>query len=194
MEWEYTTVPSSPTRRFVCTSDRAEYNDLRDDIPATSTWFMAPRPGMDASSRDSYELLELTVDGQPQTIRRTVRKSGQTYSVRLNPSSVNGKPVRIKQIFRTQTPQWGHRLFFELPQPARDMALTMDYTNTEIADMRVSDTVATSRPARVSRTPESVPGRVISVEASGWLLPKTGFAFTWTLETELPQTEKSEAD
>lgn len=193
VEWEYTTVPSSPTRRFVCTSDRAEYNELRDDIPATSTWFMAPRPGMDASNRDSYELLELTVDGQPQTIRRTARKNGQTYSVRLNPSSVNGKPVRIKQIFRTQTPQWGHRLFFELPQPARDMALTMDYTNTEIADMRVSDTVATSRPAHVSRTPESVPGKVISVEASGWLLPKTGFAFTWTLETELPQTEKSEA-
>lgn len=101
--------------------------------------------------------------------------------------------MRIKQVFRTRTPQWGHRLFFELPQPARNMALTMDYTNTEIADMRVSDTVATSRPAHVSQAPESVPGKVISVDASGWLLPKTGFAFTWTLETELPQTEESKA-
>lgn len=75
VEWEYTTIPSAPTRRFVCTSDRAEYNELRDDIPATSTWFMTPRPGMDSSQRESYELLELTVNGETQSIRRTARKN-----------------------------------------------------------------------------------------------------------------------
>lgn len=69
VEWEYTTVPSGPVRRFACVSDRDEYNDLRQDVPATSTWMMVPRPGMDASSRDFYELLELAVDGEPQPIR-----------------------------------------------------------------------------------------------------------------------------
>ena len=194
VEWEYTTVPSSPTRRFVCTSDRAEYNELRDDIPATSTCFMAPRPGMDASSRDFYELLELTIDGEPQTIRRTARKNSQSYSVRLGATATSGEPVRVRQVFRTLTPAFGHLLNFELPQPARGMSLTLDYTNTSIANMRVSDTVATSRPARIIKTPESVPGRVISVEAPGWSLPKTGFSFTWTLNAELPQAEqRSEA-
>ena len=190
VEWEYTTIPSAPTRRFVCTSDRAEYNELRDDIPATSTWFMTPRPGMDAASKDAYELLELTVDGKPQSIRRTARKSSQVYSVRLADAAQDGKPVRIRQVFRTLTTTYGHLLNFELPQPARNMALTMDYTNTEIANMRVSDTVATSRPARIITMPDSVPGKVISVEAPGWLLPKTGFSFTWTLNAELPQTEQ----
>ncbi|MFV3116628.1 hypothetical protein [Gordonia amicalis] len=47
VEWEYTTVPSGSVRRFACVSDRAEYNDLLLDIPATSPWFMKPRPGMD---------------------------------------------------------------------------------------------------------------------------------------------------
>ena len=145
---------------------------------------------MDAASKDAYELLELTVDGKPQSIRRSARKTSQVYSIRLGDAAREGKPVRIRQVFRTLTPTYGHLLNFELPQPARNMALTMDYTNTEIANMRVSDTVATSRPARIITMPDSVPGKVISVEAPGWLLPKTGFSFTWTLNAELPQTEQ----
>src|SRR5262249_5748152 len=85
--WEYTTVPSGPVRRFACVSDRDEYNELRQDVPATSTWMMVPRPGMDASSRDCYELLEVTVDGESQGIRRTARKTGQTYTVHLDPGA-----------------------------------------------------------------------------------------------------------
>ncbi|WP_315035054.1 hypothetical protein [Actinomyces oris] len=186
VEWEYTTVPSGSERRFACVSDRAAYNALRGDIPATSTWFMAPRPGMDARSRESYELLELTVDGRPQPIRRTVQATGQTYRVQLDDAAQSGKPVRIRQIFRTSTPAWGHRLFFELPQPARNMSLAVDYTNTPIADIRVSDTVATFQPSQLVRTPEAAFGKVVSLNARGWLLPKTGFAVTWTLESELP--------
>ena len=186
VEWEYTTVPSGSERRFACVSDRAAYNALRGDIPATSTWFMAPRPGMDARSQKSYELLELTVDGRPQPIRRTVQATGQTYRVQLDDAAQSGKPVRIRQIFRTSTPAWGHRLFFELPQPARNMSLAVDYTNTPIADIRVSDTVATFQPSQLVRTPEAAVGKVISLNARGWLLPKTGFAVTWTLESELP--------
>ena len=186
VEWEYTTVPSGSERRFACVSDRAAYNALRGDIPATSTWFMAPRPGMDPRSQKSYELLELTVDGRPQPIRRTVQATGQTYRVRLDDVAQSGEPVRIRQIFRTSTPAWGHRLFFELPQPARNMSLAVDYTNTSIADIRVSDTVATFQPSQLVRTPEAAVGKVISLNARGWLLPKTGFAVTWTLESELP--------
>jgi len=65
----------------------------------------------------------------------------------------------------------------------------MDYTNTDIADMRVSDTVAGAKPVTVSRSPAEVPERVMKMDASGWLMPKSGFAFTWTLESELPHVK-----
>ena len=193
VEWEYTTVPSGTVRRFACTSDRAEYNELLLDVPATSPWLMTNRPGMDASSKESYELLELTVDGVPQAIRRTVRKSGQTYSVALADSARSGQPVRIRQVFRTITPQWGHRLFFELPQPGRNMSLTMDYTDTDIVDMRVSDTVGSARAPQVTRTPRGVAGKTITVESRGWLMPHSGFAFTWALRAELPRDDREAA-
>ncbi|TWS17767.1 hypothetical protein FK529_18920 [Tsukamurella asaccharolytica] len=193
VEWEYTTVPSGTVRRFACTSDRAEYNELLLDVPATSPWLMTNRPGMDASSKESYELLELTVDGIPQVIRRTVRKNGQTYSVALADTARSGQPVRIRQVFRTITPQWGHRLFFELPQPGRNMSLTMDYTDTDIVDMRVSDTVGSARAPQVTRTPRGVAGKTITVESRGWLMPHSGFAFTWALRAELPRDDREAA-
>lgn len=193
VEWEYTTVPSGSTRRFACVSDRAEYNELLLDVPATSPWFMTARSGMDASSREFYELLELTVDGRPQTIRRAVRKTGQIYTVHLDAAARTGKPVRVRQVFRTVTTKFGHRLYFELPQPARNFSLVLDYTNTDVAHMRVVDSIATSRLAQVSRTPSSATGRELSIDALGWLLPKAGFTFTWTLESELPRNDGSEA-
>ena len=193
VEWEYTTVPSSATRRFACVSDQDEYNELRQDVPATSTWFMAPRPGMDARRREAYELLELTVDGRPQPIRRSTRATGQTYSVDLDEEARSGRPVRIRQVIRTVVPRWGHRLFFEVAQPTRDLSVHLDYSDTTIADLRVSDTVATTQAARVTRMPEAVPGKAVTVEASGWLMPHSGFAFTWALQDELPQTKQPEA-
>lgn len=190
VEVEYTTIPSGSVRRFACVSDRAEYDELLLDVPATSPWMMTPRPGMDASSKDNYELLELTVDGVPQVIRRTARRTGQTYTARLDGSAASGSPVRIRQVFRTVTPQWGHRLYFELPQPGRNMALTLDYTDTEIVDIRVSDTVGSARRPLITKSPDVVAGKVISVESRGWLMPRSGFAFTWALKTELPRDDE----
>lgn len=193
VEWEYTTVPSSATRRFACVSDQDEYTELRQDVPATSTWFMAPRPGMDARRREAYELLELTVDGRPQPIRRSTRATGQTYSVDLDEEARSGKPVRIRQVFRTITPQWSHRLYFAVAQPTRGWSLRLDYTDTNIAEIQVSDTISPTPPARITRSPEAVPGKVIAVEASSWLLPRSGVAFTWATKDELPQTKQPEA-
>lgn len=189
VEWEYTTVPSGSVRRFACVSDREEYRELLLDIPATSPWLMQNRPGVDAASRESYELLELTVDGRPQTIRRSTRKTGQTYSAQLDAAACSGKSVRVRQVFRVVTPKWGHRLYFELPQPCRRLSLSIDYTNTDIAHLTISDTVATSRAAQITRSPAAVAGKVVSVDVPGWLLPKSGFSATWTLNAELPRDE-----
>ena len=193
VEWEYTTVPSSATRRFACVSDQDEYNELLADTPATAAWLLQNRPGVDAASRSSYELLELTVDGRSQTIRCSTRATGQTYSVDLDEDARSGKPVRIRQVFRTITPQWSHRLYFAVAQPTRGWSLRLDYTDTNIAEIQVSDTISPTPPARITRSPEAVPGKVIAVEASSWLLPRSGVAFTWATNDELPQTKQPEA-
>jgi len=149
---------------------------------------------MDAANREHYELLELTVDGEPQPIRRSARRTGQICTVQLGSKAQTGEPVRIRQTFRTITPKWGHRLYVELPQPGKDVSLTMDYTNANVASMQVSDTVSALRPAIIARSPATVPERTIKMDVPGWLLPKAGFAFTWTLDQELPEVLKRDQD
>jgi hypothetical protein len=149
---------------------------------------------MDASSRECFELLSLTVDGDEVSVRRSERRHSQAYVATLPDSAViEGHPVRIRHIYRVVTPTWGHRLFVQLPQPARNVTLSMDYTNTDIAYLSVTDTVSSKSRAQIYRLPEDVPGRAITVDIPGWLLPSAGFAFTWTLNEELPRSEHSKA-
>ena len=193
VEWEYTTVPSGSERRFACVSDRAAYNALVMDTPITTTWLMTPRPGMDATSRRCFELLSFTVDGEDMPIRRTEHEGGQTYIVDASVAAAAGNPVRIRHVYRTVTPAWGHRIYVELPQPARGFSFDLDYTNTSIDSVSVTDMAANGRAAQIVPLPKRAAGRSLSLRAPGWLLSKSGFAIVWTLEDELPQSERSEA-
>lgn len=85
-------------------SDRNPYNDLLFGLPATSLWPAAPHPGTDAIKPEFYERLELTVDSQQQALRRSARKTGLTYTMHIGEAVHSGKPVLIRQAFRTATP------------------------------------------------------------------------------------------
>ena len=193
VEWEYTTVPSGSERRFACVSDRAAYNALVMDTPITTTWLMTPRPEMEAASRRCFELLSFTIDGKEMPIRRTEHKGGQTYIVDTSGVAAAGNPVRIRHVYRTVTPAWGHRIYVELPQPARDFSFDLDYTNTSIESISVTDMAANGRAAQIVPSPKRAAGRSFSLRVPGWLLSKSGFAIVWTLEDELPQSGRSEA-
>ncbi len=66
---EYTVVPRHATRHFVCVSDKQEYRELTAEPGSTSAWFLSPRPGVDTSTREAFELVQFTVDGQEQPTR-----------------------------------------------------------------------------------------------------------------------------
>ena len=184
VEWEYTTVPSSGTRRFACVSDQDEYNELRQDVPATSTWFMAPRPGMDARRREAYELLELTVDGRPQSIRRSTRATGQTYSVDLDEDAR----------FFAPSPHSG-ATGCTSPLPNRHGAGHYAWT-TQTPPLLKSRSVTPWRPHRlpassIRQKPYQArrsPSRPLAGSS-----PQSGVAFTWATNDELPQTTQREA-
>lgn len=185
IEWEYTVAPSHPVQRFACVSDREEFRELVSDVPSTLTWYMTPRPGFDAASQDAFELLQFSVNGERRPIRRTAKKSGQVYSASVGEEVVRaGKPVRIGHLYRVITPRSGHRLFFELPQPARGLSLRVDYTNTNISHLTVTDLVSSAQRTRVSQTPPQVSAKTMDLEIPGWLLPRAGFTCVWTLAGE----------
>lgn len=185
VQCDYSVVPSHSVQRFACVSDRDEYQDLMADVPATNAWFLTPRPGFDAGDRESFELLRFTVDGVERPIRRTARRSGQTYSAAIGDDIVRaGQLVRLNYVLRTVTAQSGHRLFFEIAQPTKGLKLTLDYNDTDITQMSVTDLVSSTQKARISRMPAEVDAKLLELDHDGWLLPRAGFAFVWTLGSE----------
>lgn len=192
--WSYTVTPSHATQRFACVSDKDEFHDLISDIPSTATWFMTPRPGFDASQRDAFELVDYTVNGERRTIRRSTRKTGQTYSVNIGEDLVReGEPVQITYVYRTITPQNGHLLYFDIEQPTKNIKVQFDYSAADIAHVSVLDLIASSKRSRVLRLPDNVPGKSITVDFDGWVFPRTGFAFVWTLGSEVHSEDAAAA-
>ncbi len=185
--WEYTVIPSSPVQRFACTSNREEFHELLSEMPSTSTWFMTPRPGFNAADRDAFELLQYSIDGEELPIRRSARKSSQTYTVRLGDEIVKeGRPVRVRHVYRTITPQSGHMLHITIGQPAKGLTLSLDYTDTAIASMRVTDLISSARRPRLARLPNKAEAREVTMDVPGWILPQAEVTFVWTLLSELP--------
>ncbi|UVJ38048.1 hypothetical protein [Arthrobacter sp. CJ23] len=181
MKWEYTVIPSHEVQRFACVSDRDEFGELVSEIPSTATWYLVPRPGFDAAKKGAFELVQYTIEGIERLIRRTERKTGQTYSVSLGHESVAaGKPVRISYTYKTITQRAGHLLHFDIDQPTKGMSVTPDYSDSDISRVSVLDLIASTKHAQIERTPVTVPGKFVTLSFDWRVFPRTGIAFVWT--------------
>jgi hypothetical protein len=187
VSWEYTVTPSHPVQRFACTSDLDEFHELVSDVPATSTWFLTPRPDLDASQPGSFELLSFSVDGMERPIRRSARKSGQTYTASIGEDVVHAaRPVRIRHTYRTVADATNHRLFLAISTPARDVSIEVDYSASSISRMSVTDLISSARRPYVSQLPTQAVGKELTIDVPGWVQAGTGFTFVWTLASENP--------
>ncbi len=194
VRWEYITTPKHAQRRFVCVSDREEYDELVREKDSTSAWRINPDHGIDASSQAAFELLRFTVDGDERPIRRSARKDSQTYTASI-PAEVLAaeKPVTIAYTYRTLMTRSGHMVFFDVEQPTRDLRIDFDYSDCGIATVSTLDLVPSVRPTRIERSPKELPGQVIRLDFDGWIFPRSGVAFVWTLDSEHPEARRSTA-
>ncbi|HXC76150.1 MAG TPA: hypothetical protein VNU19_03785 [Candidatus Acidoferrum sp.] len=182
VRWEYSLVPTYPTRRFVCLSSLAEYRELSQDSAANSAWYVGARTGMDASSKDTFELMTFAVDGEERTIRRSAKTGSQAYSVSIGKDAIDaGKPVTVAYAYRTLVSVDEHLLQLRVDQPTRGLSIELDYSDTDIDHINVLDFIASSERTRISRLPPAMPGKIVLIEFDGWVFPRSGVAFVWVL-------------
>jgi len=81
--YDYHVTSPAATMRFACVTDLDEYRELQADPDMTEAWYVQPKPGLDGSSPDVFELVEVTVEGTRQKIRRTLTRSA---AGRVSPS------------------------------------------------------------------------------------------------------------
>jgi hypothetical protein len=199
IRWEYRVVPSASVLRFSCVSDIQEYGDALKDPTSTASWYFQPIDKLTAASPEAFELLEVTVDGVPQRIRRTTRKSAQVYEASLDSSIVyERREVTVAYSYRVLVQRNSHLLHLDISRPAKGLKVQFWYGDCGIRRVNVVDYIASAQPVRISQTPASDPSPNVDIGFDGWVLPKAGVAFVWVLENELNHTAntaaKSEAD
>ena len=183
---EYTFVPHQRVQRFACTSDRGEFHELLSEAPGTSVWFLTPRPGINAADKACFELVQYAVDGKDRPIRRSQRKTGQSYSVDLGEDTVReGKAITVRHVYKTVTAKDGHGLSIATSVPIRGMSVELDYTDTDIATLRARDLAPASAQVRRFKSEPNLSSKTVSVEVVGWLLPQNQISFVWTLNDEV---------
>lgn len=154
--WQYRTPSLPPLLRFSAVTDPQVYQQLTDDPASIETWLLHP-------SKDDFELLQCTINGQPQTIER--RKGGNNRLFTVTPNSVetNGY-IDVTYTHRTLVSQHGHQLFIDF---ATTKGLRLDFTYTPECDIRhvnVLPYIASPTQPRVERSPHGIPNPSISLD------------------------------
>lgn len=184
VRWEYRVVPGSAVLRFACVSDTGGHDNVLRDPSVVSIWRFGRSGSLDASSRDVYELIGLTVDGKPCLIRRAQRADAQLYTATMTPDDMSGRVVTVAYTYRVLVAKRGHMLWLGVPRPTKGLRVRFNYGGAGIRQATVLDMIASAQTSRVELSPSTLPGQSAKVGFDGWVFPHSGVAFAWTLDDE----------
>ncbi|MGW3993933.1 hypothetical protein ACWEF6_10640 [Amycolatopsis sp. NPDC004772] len=191
IRWEYHVRPASPTMRFACVSDQAEYRELLRDPTVAGQWYIGKTSPVDPASTEAFELVQFSIDGKQRPIRRAERLGAQVYTVALGKAATSGDEVMVSYTYRVLIQRHGHLLFLDLPRPTKGVHLQLDYGQVDVRQVNVVDYFASPDVSRVERSPKTAPARTIDVGFEGWVFPRAGVAFVWVLDGEVAKSVQS---
>jgi len=182
VRWEYTVVPKHRFRKFAVVSDRQRYDQMVAERGETSVWFRRPSPGFKVNDPEVFSLTQFTVDGVELPFERQTDDVSQVYVVDLGEERVRqGEAVVVSFTFKTKTPRDGRLVHIDIDRPTKGLEVEMKYDPSVVAAMRVMDFASRGDGGRVS---EEADASALRYRYDGWLFPRAGLVFAWTLADE----------
>ena len=190
VRWEYTVVPKHRFRKFAVVSDRQRYDQMVAERGETSVWFRRPAPGLEVTDPAVFALEQFTINGKVIPFTRQADDVSQVYIVDLGEQVVRDeKPVVVSFAFRTLVPRDGHVVHIDIDRPTKGLEVELTYDSAAIRRVRLMDFASRGDGGRII-TESEIP--VVRYRYDGWLFPRAGLVFAWTLTDEgsitAPQT------
>lgn len=182
VRWEYTVTPRHRFRKFAVVSDRQRYDQLVAERGETSVWYRRPVPGLAVSDPEVFALEQFTVDGTPVPFTRQVDEVSQVYTVDLGGQVIQQEQaVVISFSFRTRTLRSGHVVHLDIDRPTRGLDVELRYDPEQVGQMRILDFASIGEGGRLTQVPNTP---TLRYRYDGWLFPRAGMVFVWTLPDE----------
>ena len=146
-------------------------------VPPTGTWPGDQRP-------ESFALEQFPITGRPIDFTRQADDVSQVYAVDLGQDTIDqSQSVVVAFSFQTLVPRDGHVVHINIDRPTGlDVELTYDFSS--VKRVRLMDFASRGDGGRVSEEPKT---SVVPYRYDGWLFPRAGLVFAWTLTTEADQ-------
>ena len=182
VRWEYTVTPRHRFRKFAVVSDRQRYDQLVAERGETSVWYRRPVPGLAVSDPEVFALEQFTVDGTQVPFSRQVDEVSQVYTVDLGEQVIQQEQaVVIAFSFRTRTLRSGHVVHLDIDRPTRGLDVELRYDPEQVGQMRILDFASIGEGGRLTQVPNTP---TLRYRYDGWLFPRAGMVFVWTLPDE----------
>lgn len=182
VRWEYTVVPKHRFRKFAVVSDRQRYDQMVAERGETSVWFRRPVPGLEVTDPAVFALEQFTINGKAIPFTRQADDVSQVYIVDLGEQVVRDeKPVVVSFAFRTLVPRDGHVVHIDIDRPTKGLEVELTYDAAAIRRVRLMDFASRGDGGRII-TESEIP--VVRYRYNGWLFPRAGLVFAWTLAGE----------
>ena len=182
VRWEYTVVPKHRFRKFAVVSDRQRYDQMVAERGETSVWFRRPVPGVAVTDPAVFALEQFTINGKAIPFTRQADDVSQVYIVDLGEQVVRDeKPVVVSFAFRTLVPRDGHVVHIDIDRPTKGLEVELTYDAAAIRRVRLMDFASRGDGGRII-TESEIP--VVRYRYDGWLFPRAGLVFAWTLADE----------
>ena len=182
VRWEYTVTPRHRFRKFAVVSDRQRYDQLVAERGETSVWYRRPVPGLAVFDPEVFALEQFTVNGTPVPFTRQVDEVSQVYTVDLGEQVIQQEQaVVISFSFRTRTLRSGHVVHLDVDRPTRGLDVELRYDPEQVGQMRILDFASIGEGGRLTQVPNTP---TLRYRYDGWLFPRAGMVFVWTLPDE----------
>ena len=182
VRWEYTVVPRHRFRKFAVVSDRQRYEELVAQRGETSVWYRRPTPGFDVSDPTVFTLEQFTIDGVDVAFQRHADSTSQVYVVDLGEEVIRaGEPVVVAFRFRTTVSREGRSFHLGIDRPTKDLDVELRYDPDVVGQVSLMDFASRGDGGRISDEPDA---SALRYRYDGWLFPRAGLVFVWTLPSE----------
>jgi hypothetical protein len=105
-----------------------------------------------------------------------------------SPNAIPGQDHLVSYSYSTLIEPRGHAIWIDIDHPTNGVSVELTHTGTGIERITPLDFLTTTPRIHRSERETAAP---ISISADGWIQPKSGVVFIWTLTSELNEIPRT---